>query len=91
MMGVYVEGTPKKESGQTLRDNESSMTYNIVVGGWSRFGKVDEMEKVMEVMRRDGFSPDCLTYSYFIEGLGKMGRVDDFVKLFDDLENRGCV
>ncbi|CAM9001383.1 unnamed protein product [Rhodiola kirilowii] len=69
----------------------NSMTYNIVVGGWSRFGKVDEMEKVMEAMRRDGFSPDCLTYSYFIEGLGKAGRVDDSVMLFDDLENRGCV
>lgn len=65
-------------------------TYNTIIGGWSRFGKVDEMEKVMEVMTRDGFSPDCLTYAYVIAGLGKAGRIDDSVKLFDDLENLIC-
>uniref|UniRef100_A0A7N0ZQY2 Pentatricopeptide repeat-containing protein n=1 Tax=Kalanchoe fedtschenkoi TaxID=63787 RepID=A0A7N0ZQY2_KALFE len=69
----------------------NSMTYNILIGGWARFGKVDEMEKVMEAMSRDGFSPDCLTYSYVIEGFGKAGRVDDSVKVFDDLVNRGWV
>ncbi|KAF5462248.1 hypothetical protein F2P56_018270 [Juglans regia] len=68
-----------------------SMTYNIIVGGWSKFGRVSEMECVLEAMLADGFSPDSFTFSYLIEGLGRAGRIDDAVQIFKNMEKKGCL
>ncbi|XP_021772868.1 putative pentatricopeptide repeat-containing protein At5g43820 [Chenopodium quinoa] len=66
------------------------VTYNVVIGGWAKLGKVSEMEKCLEGMVEDGFCPDCETYSCLIEGLGKAGLVDDAVKIFKSMEGQGC-
>ncbi|XP_018504360.2 putative pentatricopeptide repeat-containing protein At5g43820 [Pyrus x bretschneideri] len=66
-------------------------TYNIVIGGWSRNGRVSEMERILEVMVADGFSPDNSTFSFIIEGLGRAGRIDDAVEIFDSMKTKGCV
>ena len=51
------------------------MTYNIVIGGWSKLGRVSEVESVLKAMLVDGFSPDCSTFGYLIEGLGGLVRL----------------
>ncbi|XP_021742572.1 putative pentatricopeptide repeat-containing protein At5g43820 [Chenopodium quinoa] len=66
------------------------VTYNVVIGGWAKLGKVSEMKKCLEGMVEDGFCPDCETYSCLIEGLGKAGLVDDAVKIFKSMEGQGC-
>ncbi|PON90484.1 Tetratricopeptide-like helical domain containing protein [Trema orientale] len=66
-------------------------TYNVVLNGWSRFGRVGEMEKVLEVMVADGIEPNGLTFSHVIEGLGRAGQVDDAVKVFESLKENGLV
>ncbi|XP_073141253.1 uncharacterized protein [Henckelia pumila] len=66
-----------------------STTYNIIIGGWSSLGQVNEVEKCLKAMVDDGVKPDCVTYSYLIESLGRAGRVDDAVKIFDFLEEKG--
>lgn len=63
--------------------------YNIIIGGWSKFGRVTEVEKFLKVMVDDGVEPDCVTYSHVIEGFGRAGRVDDGVKIFKYLEEKG--
>ncbi|KAL0361857.1 UNVERIFIED_CONTAM: putative pentatricopeptide repeat-containing protein [Sesamum radiatum] len=63
--------------------------YNIILGGWSKFGRVIEVEKILKVMVDDGIEPDCVTYSYLIESFGRAGRVDDAVKIFKYLEEKG--
>ncbi|KAK4390047.1 putative pentatricopeptide repeat-containing protein [Sesamum angolense] len=63
--------------------------YNIILGGWSKFGRVTEVEKILKVMVDDGIEPDCATYSYLIESFGRAGRVDDAVKIFKYLEEKG--
>ncbi|KAI3465456.1 hypothetical protein Pfo_022119 [Paulownia fortunei] len=63
--------------------------YNIIIGGWSKFGRVAEVEKILKVMVDDGVEPDCVTYSYVIEGFGRAGRVDAGVKIFKYLEEKG--
>jgi len=56
------------------------MTYNVIISGWSKLGRVSETESVLKAMLVDGFSLDCLTFSYLIEGLGRAGRIDDAVE-----------
>ncbi|XP_058098590.1 putative pentatricopeptide repeat-containing protein At5g43820 [Magnolia sinica] len=67
------------------------MTYNIVIGGWSKLGRVGEIERNLKMMIADGLNPDCLTFSYLLEGLGRAGRVDDAVAVFEKLEEKGCI
>jgi pentatricopeptide repeat protein len=67
------------------------MTYNVIIGGWSKFGRVSEMQRVFEEMEEDGFSPDCLSFSYLLEGLGRAGRIEDAVMIFGSMEEKGCV
>nr|VDD37604.1 unnamed protein product [Brassica oleracea] len=68
-----------------------SCTYNIMIGGWSKLGEVEEMEKVLKEMVEGGFGHDCLSFSYLIEGLGRAGRINDSVEIFDDMKHKGCV
>ncbi|KAL7116477.1 hypothetical protein ACP275_03G007300 [Erythranthe tilingii] len=63
--------------------------YNIIIGGWSKFGAVSEIEKYLKVMVDEGVEPDCVTYSYVIEGFGRAGKIDDAVKIFKYLEEKG--
>ncbi|OMO90154.1 hypothetical protein COLO4_19322 [Corchorus olitorius] len=54
-------------------------------------GRVSEMERILEAMIADGFTPDCSTFSYVIEGLGRAGRIDDAVEIFDHMKDKGCI
>ncbi|GAB2269266.1 hypothetical protein Dimus_004191 [Dionaea muscipula] len=65
------------------------MTYNVIIGGWAKLGRVGEMEKALEAMVEDGFDTDCLTFSCLIEGLGRAGRVEDAVQIFRSMEDEG--
>ncbi|XP_057811530.1 putative pentatricopeptide repeat-containing protein At5g43820 [Salvia miltiorrhiza] len=66
---------------------DSSM-YNIIIGGWSKFGRVTEVEKFLKLMVDDGVEPNCVTHSHVIEGFGRAGRFDDAVRIFKYLEEK---
>ncbi|KAL6982599.1 hypothetical protein U1Q18_015987 [Sarracenia purpurea var. burkii] len=69
----------------------NSMSYNLIISGWSRFGRIDEIETALRAMMENGFDPDCLTFSYLVEGLGRAGQIDDAVEIFKNMKERGCV
>lgn len=69
----------------------NSTTYNIMIGGWSKFGRVSEMETILEAMVQDGFAPDCSTFCCLLEGLGRAGRIKEAVKIFDNLGEKDFV
>ncbi|CAO2832823.1 unnamed protein product [Amaranthus hypochondriacus] len=66
------------------------VTYNVVISGWAKLGRLSELEKCLKEMVEDGFCPDCKTYSYLIEGLGRAGHVNDAVKIFKTMKDEGC-
>ncbi|CAL0302854.1 unnamed protein product [Lupinus luteus] len=66
-------------------------TYNSVAGGWCRFGRVSEVERIMKEMEDDGFSPNCATFSFLIEGLGREGRMDEAVEVFCGMKDKNCM
>ncbi|XP_057754252.1 putative pentatricopeptide repeat-containing protein At5g43820 [Arachis stenosperma] len=65
-------------------------TYNVVAGGWSKLGSVNEIERIMKEMEVDGFHPDCRTFSFLIEGLGRAGRTDEAVEVFNKMQEKNC-
>ncbi|XP_061364981.1 putative pentatricopeptide repeat-containing protein At5g43820 [Gastrolobium bilobum] len=65
-------------------------TYNVVTGGWSKFGRVNEIERIMEEMEADGFRPDCRTFSFLLEGLGRAGRLEEAVEVFCNMKEKNC-
>nr|GLL26607.1 putative pentatricopeptide repeat-containing protein At5g43820 [Ipomoea trifida] len=67
------------------------MTYSIVIGGWARFGRVNEIEKALKNMVEDGFDPDNMTYSYVLEGLGRAGQLHDAIEIFEGLDEKGHI
>ncbi|CAH9088848.1 unnamed protein product [Cuscuta epithymum] len=68
------------------------MTYNTVIGGWAKCGRVNEVETTLKKMVEDGFDPDNLTYAYVLEGLGRAGQIQNAVKIFEGLdEKEGCM
>ncbi|XP_022737611.1 putative pentatricopeptide repeat-containing protein At5g43820 isoform X2 [Durio zibethinus] len=67
------------------------VTYNIMMSGWSKLGRVSEMERILKAMIADGFTPDCSTFSYLIEGSGRAGRIDDAVEIFEQMKEKGCI
>ncbi|KAK6939091.1 Pentatricopeptide repeat, partial [Dillenia turbinata] len=69
----------------------NNTTHNILIGGWSKYGVIDEMERSLRVMVSDGFSADCSTFAYIIEGLGRAGQVDSAVEVFKNMDDKGCV
>ncbi|KAL9248126.1 hypothetical protein vseg_021484 [Gypsophila vaccaria] len=68
----------------------SEVSYNVVIGGWARLGRVTEMETCLKEMVDDGFNADCRTYSSLIEGLGRVGQIDDAVRIFESMKGEGC-
>ncbi|KAL8262349.1 hypothetical protein R6Q59_026398 [Mikania micrantha] len=68
--------------GKVQYDGE---TYNIVIRGWSKFGRVNEIQSVLKEMVEDGFDPDSSTFTYLLEGLGRNGLIDDAIKIFDNM------
>uniref|UniRef100_A0A2P2IJW2 Pentatricopeptide repeat-containing protein At5g43820 n=1 Tax=Rhizophora mucronata TaxID=61149 RepID=A0A2P2IJW2_RHIMU len=68
----------------------NAITYNIMIGGCSKFGRVSDIESILEAMVEDGFSPDSLTYSYLLEGLGRAHRIGEAIEVFENMRNNGC-
>ncbi|XXG60085.1 hypothetical protein AAC387_Pa04g2066 [Persea americana] len=68
-----------------------STTYNVVIGGWAKLGRMCEVERNWKAMLVDGLEPDCVTFSLVIESLGRAGRIDDAVEVFNMMEEKGCI
>ncbi|CAN6481582.1 unnamed protein product [Victoria cruziana] len=66
------------------------MTYNILIAGWARLGRVKEIERNWNEMVKNGFEPESSTFSYLIEALGRSGRVQESVHVFESMEDKGC-
>nr|XP_019706544.1 putative pentatricopeptide repeat-containing protein At5g43820 [Elaeis guineensis]XP_029120428.1 putative pentatricopeptide repeat-containing protein At5g43820 [Elaeis guineensis]XP_029120429.1 putative pentatricopeptide repeat-containing protein At5g43820 [Elaeis guineensis]XP_029120430.1 putative pentatricopeptide repeat-containing protein At5g43820 [Elaeis guineensis]XP_029120431.1 putative pentatricopeptide repeat-containing protein At5g43820 [Elaeis guineensis]XP_029120432.1 putative p len=73
--------------GKLPTDN---MSYNEIIGGWAKFGRVDKIESYWTMMMAEGLNPDNVTYNHLIEALGRVGRTDDAIHVFEKMEEKGC-
>lgn len=65
-------------------------TYNEIIGGWAKFGRVDKVESYWMMMIADGFSPNSVTYKHIIEALGRAGRIDEAIDIFKKMKEKDC-
>ncbi|KAF5200573.1 Pentatricopeptide repeat-containing protein [Thalictrum thalictroides] len=66
-------------------------TFNVIIAGWSKLGRIKEVERFIREMVDDGLSPDCSTFSYLLEGLGRAGQIDDAVEVFGKMSENECM
>ncbi|PIA46720.1 hypothetical protein AQUCO_01500332v1 [Aquilegia coerulea] len=67
------------------------ITFNVIIGAWSKLGRIHEVERFIREMVDDGLSPDCSTFSYLLEGLGRAGQIDDAVEVFRKMSENECM
>ncbi|KAI4321676.1 hypothetical protein MLD38_035032 [Melastoma candidum] len=65
------------------------MTYNMVIHGWTKFGRVDKVRNVMQMMEADGFAPDNVTFGYLIESLGRSDKNQEAVNVLNGMTGKG--
>ncbi|KAG9144395.1 hypothetical protein Leryth_017530 [Lithospermum erythrorhizon] len=58
-------------------------TYNILINGFCKVGKVDFALKLYEELHLKGNSPDLVTYVTLIDGLFRVGREVDGIKFYE--------
>ncbi|KAF8369843.1 hypothetical protein HHK36_032133 [Tetracentron sinense] len=56
-----------------------ALTYNVLVNGFCREGKVDQARKIMDFMRKNGCCPNIFNYSALMNGFCKEGRVEEAI------------
>ncbi|KAG0456400.1 hypothetical protein HPP92_024188 [Vanilla planifolia] len=65
------------------------VTYNTLINGYCRKGRVEEALRLFKVMFRRGVEPDLVSYKILMKGLCKEGRVWEAQQLFDKMRQRG--
>ncbi|XP_047330339.1 putative pentatricopeptide repeat-containing protein At5g43820 [Impatiens glandulifera] len=66
-------------------------SYNVIISGWAKLGRISEMELVLKTMTDDGHKPDCFTFSYIISGFGRAGRMDEALKIFNNIDEADTI
>ncbi|KAF8404409.1 hypothetical protein HHK36_009294 [Tetracentron sinense] len=56
-----------------------ALTYNVLVNGFCREGKVDQARKIMDFMRKNGCCPNIFIYSALMNRFCKEGRVEEAI------------
>ena len=65
------------------------VTYNTLLGGWVRSGKLEEARKVFDEMPRLSLAPNSITYSMMIKGYVTKNEVEEALKLYGEMVDKG--
>ncbi|KAK2999272.1 hypothetical protein RJ639_023467 [Escallonia herrerae] len=68
-------------------------TYTLLTDGYSSnvYGKIEDVEKMLDEMRERGIEPDVQLYNSIISWNCKLGNMKRAFALFDELPERGVV
>nr|AYM00810.1 pentatricopeptide repeat protein [Salvia miltiorrhiza] len=67
----------------------SVRTYNVLLHGWLRIGKLKRAERIREQMREAGVEANVVTYGTLVEGLCQMRQPDMALELVDEMRAEG--
>ncbi|KAK9093165.1 hypothetical protein Syun_028076 [Stephania yunnanensis] len=66
------------------------VTYNTLVYGLSKVGRVEEARKFLGLMAEMGHFPDTVTYTSLMNGICQKGEALGALALLGEMEERGC-
>ncbi|KAH9299949.1 hypothetical protein KI387_011532 [Taxus chinensis] len=72
------------------KTSPDNITYSILIGGWARQGRTEEVCRTLNDMTGQGLKPDNITYNYVLDGLFRAGRNKDAAKLLKNMSRKGC-
>ncbi|KAH0906843.1 hypothetical protein HID58_038670, partial [Brassica napus] len=67
----------------------STATYNMLIRGFCRQGRMDEAYELLMKMTGDGVSPDCITYTTMIYEFCRKSDVKKAIELWNSMMERG--
>ncbi|KAE9609976.1 putative pentatricopeptide [Lupinus albus] len=83
-----VESLYEEMAGRSITPN--TVTQNIVLNGYGKAGKFDEMEKVLSgMLESTACKPDIWTMNTIISVFGNMGQIDMMEKWYEKFRNFG--
>ncbi|KAM7254646.1 hypothetical protein ACFE04_004026 [Oxalis oulophora] len=65
-------------------------TYTTMVGILGRAKQFGEINKLLDVMVRDGCRPNVVTYNRLIHSYGRANYLNDAINVFKQMQERGC-
>ncbi|KHN06169.1 Pentatricopeptide repeat-containing protein, mitochondrial [Glycine soja] len=65
------------------------ITYNTLLQGYCREGKVEEARLLLDEMKRRGIKPDLISYNTLISGYSKRGDMKDAFGVRDEMMTTG--
>ncbi|KAH0860102.1 hypothetical protein HID58_088363 [Brassica napus] len=67
----------------------NTATYNMLIRGFCRQGRMDEASELLTKMTGDGVSPDCITYTTMIYEFCRKSDVKKAIELWNSMMERG--
>ncbi|KAM0952559.1 putative tetratricopeptide-like helical domain superfamily [Dioscorea sansibarensis] len=64
-----------------------ALTYNVLINGFCKHGKVEKAKAVLEFMQRNDCEPNVFNYASLMNGFCKQGRIEDAKKVFDEMQS----
>jgi len=71
------------------RNRPTVRAYTALVQAFSNAGDVAEIDRVLQMMRTDGVSPNCHTYTVAVDGLVERGNASEAERFVRDMRAAG--
>lgn len=66
------------------------LTYNILLRGWCRAGKIDKARQIMEEMQKSGICPDVVSYTSFVDAYCHEKNFRKVNEILEEMQENNC-
>ncbi|KAL0314607.1 UNVERIFIED_CONTAM: Pentatricopeptide repeat-containing protein [Sesamum angustifolium] len=65
------------------------VSWNAIITGYCQAGKINEAQRLFELMCEEGPQPDAITWNVLISSCNQLGKCDVAMKLMNEMESSG--
>ncbi|XP_074331460.1 uncharacterized protein LOC141668461 isoform X2 [Apium graveolens] len=77
-----------KQMMEDMKITPSVHTFNILVNAYSKSGKLDDAEHIIQIMSEKGVYPDIITYNTLIQAYCKQGEMDAALAVLSTIKSK---
>ena len=89
--GLLMEVFRKKKEMVERGINPDTVSYTILIDGFSKLGDVEKAVGFLNKMRKDGVQPNLVTYTAIMLGFCKRGKLEEAFSIFKMVDDLGIV